>query len=891
MAVARRWSARGARAAIGVLSISGVARAQTPPSAPAPSPAPAPAPPSAPSPAPAPSPTVPAAAIVPPRVVTHVDAVYPPEALASGAHGEVVLAVTVDADGHVGEVRVLESGGKLLDDAAVFAASQWTFEPALRNGAPVAARIRIPFHFAPPTLLSHEAVAPARGAAATAPPAPPPHDEGPSPAPRAPTNDGGANDTNEPAEVRVLGHTRAPSRGASDYNTRVGELARVPRQNASELLKLAPGIMLSNEGGEGHAEQVFLRGFDAREGQDIEFTVGGVPINDSGNLHGSGYADTHFILPELVESVRVVEGPFDPRQGNYAVAGSADYELGLAKRGFQARTTLGSYGTERALFLWGPPGETTHTFGGVELYKTNGFGQNRDARRGNAMGQYEGRFGDRGLWRITATAYSTDYHSAGVLREDDVDAGRKKFFDTYDFGQGGQSSRFMVAGDIETRTEKAYFRQQVFAVRRGMRLRENFTGFLLDTQDPIQEPHGQRGDLLDLDTTMTTVGLKGFGRARTHALGMPQEIELGYFARGDDVSGTQQRVEAATGYPYKTETDIDAKLGDLGLYGDVDLHATRWITLRGGARADLFTYDVVDDCAVHDVAHPSTTSPPGDASCLSQEDFGRHREPDQRSSTASTSVMPRASVLLGPAQGFTFTGSAGEGVRSIDPVYVTQDAKTPFASVFAYEGGVVWAGGLPRSIELVARSVFFRTHVDKDLVFSETAGRNTLANGTTRSGWAGSLRATGSFFDLSGNVTLVRSTFDDTHLLVPYVPDAVMRVDGALFSGLGVRFGGHEVKGTLSTGVNAVGRRALPYGQRSDGMFTVDANAGLSWSAYDVQLAATNLFDARYRLGEFDYASDFHTQPQPTLVPARHFTAGAPRELFLTLGVSFGGES
>jgi hypothetical protein len=91
--------------------------------------------------------------------------------------------------------------------------------------------------------------------------------------------------------------------------------------------------MLTNESGEGHADQVFLRGFDAKEGQDIEFSVGGVPINESGNLHGNGHADTHFIIPELVSSLRVVEGPFDPRQGNYAVAGSANYELGLAERG------------------------------------------------------------------------------------------------------------------------------------------------------------------------------------------------------------------------------------------------------------------------------------------------------------------------------------------------------------------------------------------------------------------------------------------------------------------------------------------------------------------------------------------------------------------------------
>src|SRR5438309_666672 len=143
-------------------------------------------------------------------------------------------------------------------------------------------------------------------------------------------------------EVRVHGRPEPPSRGASDFYLRVGELARVPRQNATELLKLAPGILLTNEGGEGHAEQVFLRGFDAREGQDIEFSVNGVPINEAGNLHGNGYADTHFIIPELVDSLRVVEGPFDPRQGNYAVAGSAEYHLGLAERGLFAKLSAGS---------------------------------------------------------------------------------------------------------------------------------------------------------------------------------------------------------------------------------------------------------------------------------------------------------------------------------------------------------------------------------------------------------------------------------------------------------------------------------------------------------------------------------------------------------------------
>jgi hypothetical protein len=65
----------------------------------------------------------------------------------------------------------------------------------------------------------------------------------------------------------------------------------------------------------------------------------------------------------------------------------------------------------------------------------------------------------------------------------------------------------------------------------------------------------------------------------------------------------------------------------------------------------------------------------------------------------------------------------------------------------------------------------------------------------------------------------------------------------------------------------------------------------LTWSAFEVGLIVTNLLDRRYRLGEYNYASDFHTNPgsSPTLVPMRHFAAGEPRAIFGSFAVRFGG--
>ena len=88
--------------------------------------------------------------VEPPVVLSHVDAVYPPTALTERKHADVVLAVTVDVDGHVSKVDVVTSGGGDLDQAAVVAVRQWTFVPAKRDGTALASRIRVPFHFAPP---------------------------------------------------------------------------------------------------------------------------------------------------------------------------------------------------------------------------------------------------------------------------------------------------------------------------------------------------------------------------------------------------------------------------------------------------------------------------------------------------------------------------------------------------------------------------------------------------------------------------------------------------------------------------------------------------------------------------------------------------------------------
>src|SRR5688500_10221560 len=66
--------------------------------------------------------STPSEALVPPRVLSSVEAVYPLEALASRQEGVTVLTVTIAANGKVSDVQVAQSAGEAFDHAALEAA-------------------------------------------------------------------------------------------------------------------------------------------------------------------------------------------------------------------------------------------------------------------------------------------------------------------------------------------------------------------------------------------------------------------------------------------------------------------------------------------------------------------------------------------------------------------------------------------------------------------------------------------------------------------------------------------------------------------------------------------------------------------------------------------------
>ena len=73
---------------------------------------------------------------------------YPRRARKQGWHGRVILRLTIAPNGTVESATIQQgSGHQLLDDNAVKAATQWTFQPAKNGGFPVPSTVNIPIQF------------------------------------------------------------------------------------------------------------------------------------------------------------------------------------------------------------------------------------------------------------------------------------------------------------------------------------------------------------------------------------------------------------------------------------------------------------------------------------------------------------------------------------------------------------------------------------------------------------------------------------------------------------------------------------------------------------------------------------------------------------------------
>jgi iron complex outermembrane recepter protein len=766
----------------------------------------------------------------------------------SSTHDVLVpVLLVLGATGEVRSAAVEGSLGPDFDAAALSAVRRWSFRPALHDGKPVAAKIRVLVRFLaqPPATISTTARAETTPPAAT-------QESAPAAAVAA-----------EPTTITVLGVRNAPPpRSASEVVQGKRVLASAPHRTAGDLLLTVPGIALTQHSGEGSAHQIFFRGFDAVHGQDLEIWAGGVPVNDVSNIHSQGYADLNFLPPEVVKQIRSAPGTYDPRQGDFSVAGTLWLDLGYDEPGVTLRASTGQFGTRRYFIAYHPKGWSDATFAAFELYSSDGFGPSRASQRTSAIAQTEVKVGTATA-RFLASTYAASFDSAGVLRLSDIESGRVERLGSYDQHQGGDSARSQIALELSQGDDESRWSLTPYAVLRSMRLRDDFTGYLVTPTNgtaaevAAADKASAQGNSEQQVNDTTTVGMTGSYRRALPLLSTADAIEAGISARYDRISQAQKKLSIDTSQVTLDEVDAKINATDVAGYADLALHPIRRVTVRGGLRIDGLAYVTQDD---------------------GSGGLGARR------SAQGAHLGKKGTVDLRITSDLHALASYGEGFRSPQARSLQAGETAPFTTVQSYELGVRY-----QTQNLRATASVFRTTLSDDLAFNQVTARNERTPPTRRTGVSVEMSAQPTtWFSAAASATYTRAEFTNTDGgfnagdLLPYAPQVVIRSDVAFTPALG-RVLNRPLTAHLGFGQTGIARRPLPYGEMGHDYSLIDAVGRVRLGEAELGLSAFNLLNLNWYDGEYTFASNFQRGSAPSLVPARHVTVGAPRSVLATL--------
>jgi outer membrane receptor protein involved in Fe transport len=706
-------------------------------------------------------------------------------------------------------------------------------------------------------LLVHATVARSQPAPPSAPPAPPAtadddapstaHEPPPSPAePGDPsegaTADGEASSTLPGDEVIEIEDARAPAVGSASAREIDQEVIRTTnRRSIDDLLRLVPGLHTSQHGSDGKGLQFFLRGFDAVHGSDLEVRVAGVPVNEAGNVHGQGYVDLGFVMPEVVRTLVAHKGSAVLEQGPFATAGSLDLELGVEERGERIGYEVGSTNRHRVWAVIAPPGQPAASFTAVEGVSDQGYGENRASRRLSATTQQRFDLGEDRSVELFATGHVARFGEPGTTPLADVQRGALPFDGTWDDISSGAVERAIVGVRAAIAADRTRASASAFAGWRRFELSENFTGFLVhaDEGDRRRQRHeaitgGIRlGAERDLATGLTAIAAAEGSAERIDQGEVQLDTDGRPWATARSLSGTQLAGAAWAG--------LRGRLGPL--------------RLEGGGRLDLLHLAATDELtAIRGAETMAVASPRASASYAIAEDvrlftsYGRGlRPPEARAVTAPETPPPDVDV---------------SELEPRDPHFTTSDA---------LELGAAWRR--PRRFALQASA--FGIWISDELVFDHVAGTTLAVNSTRRLGVELGVEAwPAPWLRLRGDLSATDARFVDSGEPVPAVP----ALYGTFELGVAELAGWHA-----GVDVFYLAPRALAHGATAGDDAVVGLIAGRRLGRFELDLSVDNALDADWRQGEYHYASWFDRSQPRSALPRLHHAAGYPFGVRLSL--------
>ncbi|MDK2657501.1 TonB-dependent receptor [Cupriavidus consociatus] len=615
------------------------------------------------------------------------------------------------------------------------------------------------------------------------------------------------------------------------YVTRA-QLENRPLLRPGELLETVPGLIVTQQSGDGKANQYFLRGFNLDHGTDLSTTVAGMPVNMRTHAHGQGYTDLNFVIPELVSGIAYKKGTYFAEEGDFSAAGAVRMDYVSSLPSGIAQVELGQHDYRRAVLA-----KSNQVGPGTLLYGFEWLGENgpwvlpEGVHKLNGVLRYTLPLGGGERLGVTAMAYRNDWHSTDQVPQRAINEGLIPRFGNIDPTDGGYASRYSVSADWLRPLGNGVMQANAYVIKSRLQLFSNFTYALNNPE---------RGDQFEQFENRVTAGAN-VSRIWFGKLGeRDSETEIGTQVRFDRLDPiTLANSEARQ--IYQTVRTDTANETSAALYLRNTTTWLPWLRTVAGLRADHFWYGVSGD------------------------------NPANSGNGSDRVISPKLSIVMSPADRTEIFLNWGRGYHSNDvrgastTVEPSTGAPAQKVSVLVpatgYEIGVRtlrFAPGLQLSASL------WQLDIGSELVFSGDSGTTEPSRPSRRTGieLAGYFAPQGgplAGLILDADAGFSRARYRDHEDVGDSIPESIQTTASAGVS--------------LNRGRWSVGARARYFGPRplvednsvrSSSSFLVNLKVGYR-VLKDVRIFAEvlNVFDKRVNDIDYYYASLLKGETSP----------------------------
>ena len=643
-------------------------------------------------------------------------------------------------------------------------------------------------------------------------------------------------------EVMVVAGTTQPYKSISQIDIKLKGV-----ENSQEVLRLVPGLFIGQHAGGGKAEQIFLRGFDVDHGTDVAIAVDDMPVNMVSHAHGQGYADLHFLIPELVENVSFKKGTYDAQKGNYATAGSVDLKTFNVLPRSSIKVEGGMFNTFRTVGMVNLLSEKARArqqsaYVASEYMYTKGFFDHpQNFHRLNLFGKYSSRLGANTQLTASASTFSSRWKASGQIPDRAVVNGSIGFFGAIDPNEGGETARSNANLQLVTNLPNGdVLRNQVFYTKYDFTLFSNFTFFKVD---PVN------GDQIKQQESRHLYGYNGNYTKRSYLNAVQMTSDLGVNVRLDRTNNSELSRTVN-----RTTLSERLALGDiaesnLGVYLNETFLFSPEFSMMAGLRYDHF---------------------------LSQY----QNKIDNTTGKANAGIVsPKLGFYYHPTRQTQVYLTAGRGFHSNDTrVVVPQNGKEILPAAYGVDLGTVFKP----APNLMINTALWYLYMDQEFVY---VGDEAVVEPSGRTKRVG--------IDLSARYQPLKWLYVDMDLNLTKAR-ALDEAKGADYLPLApaiTSIGGITVQ--LPLGINGslryryMGNRPAneDHSTIAKGYFVTDALLSYSLGKWEVSATTQNLFNTKWKETQFDTESRLANETDP--VTEIHFTPGTPFALRLGLTYNF----